>query len=453
MPPSAEAAPLSDWMEADYFRRPRRLRRLRPLLGWLVLLAAAVAIAVTLWPGTPTVYQAGPLSAAHNMFNDQCHVCHTEAFRTTQRLLPWHSGLSTVTNDACERCHAGAQHNEQEIRTPGCSSCHREHQGRVQLARVADSYCIDCHADIHRKDGAPSSFANVSDFRSRHPEFAIWRGPQPTDPGRVNFNHQLHLNAAGIPGGDGNLTKLTCQSCHQPDSDRRYMKPVTYAQNCASCHPLSVQLAGQWSSPAAVRAADEFRKQPAPHKAPAEVRAELRDRLLSLAEKVPELREGAGGAATERPLPGQRLPAPEKRDVNAWVEQQLKVSERLLFHGAAGCAFCHIRKPATISLANALPVFEPTQVPQRWLMHGNFDHNSHRMLTCTECHAATTSQQTADVLIPRIDSCKQCHNPQVGARSDCSNCHRYHDRSREDTWKGGHFTIDESLRPPTPRNP
>jgi hypothetical protein len=408
------------------------------------LLAAGIAVAATLWPGTPTAYQSGKVSASHAMFNDQCQVCHTEAFRTTQRLLPGPSHISTVADEACQRCHAGALHNEQQVFTPGCGTCHHEHQGRNILARVADSYCTDCHADLKRKDGAPSTYAHVSDFGAHHPEFAFWRDGKPTDPGRLNFNHQVHLATEGIPGGNGQVVKLDCQSCHQPDSERRYMRPVTYTQNCAGCHPLSVQLAGKWKEPAALKAAEEYRKQPAPHKMPMEVRAEVRDRLLTLASRVPSLRDSAAAEPDERPLPGQPPAAAGTMNSAAWAEKQLKVAERMLFLGAAGCAFCHIQKPATTSLANALPVYEPTRQPQRWLTHGGFSHNSHRMLLCADCHPAAESRQTADVLIPHIATCQKCHNPQVGARSDCSNCHHYHDHRRDSDWKG-RFTIEESL--------
>jgi hypothetical protein len=32
--------------------------------------------------------------------------------------------------------------------------------------------------------------------------------------------------------------------------------------------------------------------------------------------------------------------------------------------------------------------------------------------------------------MPKLDVCAQCHSPAGGARFDCAECHRYHDRSQ-----------------------
>jgi len=436
-----------DWLEPDYFRRSRWLRRLRRLLAGAAVVGALCAVALTLWPGPRTAYQAGPLSPAHAMFNDQCHLCHTESFKTAQRLWPGNAHLASVSDDACIRCHAGPIHHQQQVSTPGCVNCHKEHQGRPQLAHVADGHCISCHSDLQRKDGGPLTIARDIHTFAGHPEFALWRDAAPASPVRLHFNHQAHLKPTGIPGQDGKLVTLNCLSCHELDSDRRAMKPATFEKNCASCHPLSVQLSGQWQDPEAIAAADSYRKQAAPHLKPLEVRAILRDRLLSLAAKEPKLLEPVAPEPPDRLLPGRPWPpAPEKRDAASWVQQELQVSERLLFQGAAGCAYCHIRTgtPEPATRAAGLPSFDPTAIPRRWIKHGEFNHRNHRMLNCADCHPAGDSQKSSDVLIPRIADCQKCHNPKVAAPSNCATCHRYHDRSLETGWLG-HFTIPESL--------
>jgi hypothetical protein len=54
------------------------------------------------------------------------------------------------------------------------------------------------------------------------------------------------------------------------------------------------------------------------------------------------------------------------------------------------------------------------------------------MVQCASCHEqAQNSKETSDVLLPHADSCRQCHHPQGGARSDCVLCHSYHDRKKE----------------------
>jgi hypothetical protein len=75
-------------------------------------------------------------------------------------------------------------------------------------------------------------------------------------------------------------------------------------------------------------------------------------------------------------------------------------------------------------------------IPVRWLNHADFDHDAHRLLTCTACHSdAPTSKLTSDVLLPKIKACQACHR-EGGAEHDaanarCSDCHQYHDWRKE----------------------
>ncbi|HLJ93222.1 MAG TPA: cytochrome c3 family protein, partial [Gemmataceae bacterium] len=93
-----------------------------------------------------------------------------------------------------------------------------------------------------------------------------------------------------------------------------------------------------------------------------------------------------------------------------------------------------------------LPRYLPSRIPQVWLSHSRFSHARHRMLRCTECHDAANSSMAKDVLLPKIESCRQCHNSQIGARADCAECHRYHQRS-PDVLKGQR-TISDSVHKP-----
>src|SRR5439155_15720318 len=79
---------LASWLELDYFRRPRPLRRVRRLVTGLVLLGCALLVAgVALVPGSRRIYQAAPVSTAHALFNDNCEACHTVKLATAARLL------------------------------------------------------------------------------------------------------------------------------------------------------------------------------------------------------------------------------------------------------------------------------------------------------------------------------------------------------------------------------
>jgi hypothetical protein len=445
---------LFDWLDPGYFRESRWLRRTVRWLSWGAVVAGAVLVALTLWPGRRSIYQAGPLSPAHRMFNDDCARCHTEPFEVTRRLSPAQAALHTVPDEVCEQCHEGALHNEQQDHTPACAGCHREHRGAESLAaNVADSHCTACHRDLHRKDGQTAQFQNVDSFAGDHPEFGLWRGEPPTDPGHVHFNHKVHLQPDGVRAPRGRTVKLECTSCHQPGPDRRYPEPINYERHCAECHPLSVQVLGDTGDKGAQAAAEQFRKTPAPHRPPAEVRAALRERFLQFVHDHPTILAAKAESPSGRPIPGSHpASAPPTGDSAGWVDYQLRETERALFDGPGGCRHCHVSAGVTPAARRPedLPQYQPSNLLARWYPHSRFDHDAHRMLTCTECHAATDSTTAADVLLPRIETCRRCHNPQAGVRSDCVDCHVYHHREREAGWQGK-FRIPDVLGPFPPR--
>jgi hypothetical protein len=227
------------------------------------------------------------------------------------------------------------------------------------------------------------------------------------------------------------------------------MEPIRYEQHCARCHPLSVRLAGEFRGPqqekldAAVR---RFNAEPAVHREPAVVRAMMRERMLSFVQEFPVVLGERSGALVEPETFRPRQGRPHSPTDVEWrwareqlttverllfPEQQIKVTEHVLFRNAGGCRFCHVEKGRGKAGAelDALPVYELSALPQRWLGRSRFSHSRHRMLDCTECHDALQSSRTSDVLMPRLETCQQCHNPRQGARHDCVECHPYHDRS------------------------
>src|SRR5207302_271682 len=114
-----------------------------------------------------------------------------------------------------------------------------------------------------------------------------------------------------------------------------------------------------------------------------------------------------------------------------FAEQQRGNTEQVLFQNGGGCRFCHTEKsrgPAGVELSG-LPQFEKVNFKngdKRWMPRARFHHVRHRMLNCTECHKATDSTKTSDLLMPGIDTCRKCHNPSVGIRHDFAECHVYH---------------------------
>jgi hypothetical protein len=494
-----EPKTLPQWIQLDYFRRRRALGWWRSRLTWLVFLGAlAIMLVLLTLPWTTTLYQAGPVSEPHSMFNDDCAQCHQESFQTARRLWPFNHDVVAVSNEACSRCHEGALHYPgQTAEAHRCADCHQEHRGRTALARVPDRACLDCHKDLQKYHaGLPEEtlalfkeryhgreFLDVTGFPVGHPEFGLWEGrdprrakpripgtPEVEDQAHLRFTHAKHLQEAGLlldtltppdplpPGWQlfedkegKKRARLDCAACHQADEAGRYMKPINYESHCAVCHPLSVGVTGE--VPEAVKkAAEAFKAEPAPHRKPEIVRAVLRQRLVDFIEKN-KLVPGKGGERLQGRLdPG--TPA-VREDVWVLATDTLTQAEKLLFINREQepnerltfgfCSYCHIEKNPG-KREQGLPVYLETEVPDRWYPHSFFSHASHRMLACTECHPVRTSDRTSDVNLPRVASCAQCHNPTAGVRHDCTECHTYHDK-RHGYGPPRGLKIDDVLKP------
>jgi hypothetical protein len=459
---------LSEWFELDYFRRRRLFRGLWKSLTWGALLAASFGVAWTLLSGNQSVYQAGPLSTSHAMFNGECGICHTEKFRTLKRLLTGDTAVRSVPDSACKQCHDGPRHHECAAQQ-SCVGCHHEHRGQTALASVTDNQSTSCHADLRCDNGAPSVFdAYVTSFERRHPEFRLFREGKPDGASPLRFNHKVHLQGllgidhkqmetqreklreAGVTLCDQELPQkevlLECNACHQQDAAGRYMLPVNFDRHCKDCHPLSVQLVGEWQGPLKERAC-EFSKSPAPHPAAGEtatvVRAALRERLTRfiLSPMNKAFLGGAEPGEPERPLVGWIRGEPVQAREFAWVNRQLEQVEHVLFDGGGGCGKCHQEKTAPHERPSGLPAYEWPDVkgPDRpWFEHSVFSHDKHKMLDCKECHADARESTTARVELPGIKNCQQCHHDGTpgGARADCAECHVYHDQKLKREFRG-----------------
>jgi hypothetical protein len=450
--PSAFRDPktLPDWIELDYHRRRRGLWRWRWWLTWGTLFVCAVAVGATAFSRrAQSFYQAGPVAPAHAMFT--CADCHTERWETAERFLPWKSSVRAVSNAACLKCHDGPVHNDKQLdagKDKACASCHHEHRGRATLARVPDSDCTACHGDIKKHAaGGDTRLENVLDFPGGHPEYT--RRHAPNSAGiALNFPHDKHLDPKGVLMPDKSRKLLTCDSCHRRAEDGRFMRPVDFETNCKECHPLSVRLEGEMTDAALRKAADAFAEQPAPHLPPREVRGALRDRLLGLVHKYKPVPGEGQDVYPDRLGPHAPLPArqpwqpskPEKVEAEQllFVLRQMPHVDALLFKRGGGCFYCH-GEPSPGP--DGLPDYPPKPVPAPAPTDGRFNHESHRLLACTECHPAPGSGKLSDALLPKVETCARCHNPRAGARSDCVECHKYHPD------KGGHkgLTISEAL--------
>jgi hypothetical protein len=459
--------------------------------------AAGVACVVLKPAGPRAVFQAAPVSTPHTLFADRCEVCHTEdrAFQTGWRFWPASTHASSVPDAACLQCHPAGRHNPHQLQfvaaggqSAGCTQCHHEHRGDAALARLPDPVCTQCHGDLAGHGGTGAYEATIKSFETDHPEFGAWRKDRGGlyDPGTVHFSHKAHLHLkeklegiapdATSPWREANsreaaaLADQGCAYCHKADAQRRYMQPIRYEAHCAKCHPLLPQLNGDdW--PADLAAA--FRQKPLHHPGSGEtaaaVRGELLDRFSALAFASP-VRPPPPTDEEVRPFflnrPIRPLDDNQRQTIAQVVHaerslfatdpkdfQPLPGFENLVdFDVKGGCAYCH----EEAGRKDGLPLYKPPRLHDRcddlafptsrfdseayrfarnhWFPHARFNHDSHRMMTCTDCHAAETSTSNHDVLMPKRVDCRKCHCSTAGkARSDCLECHGYHDRGQERT--------------------
>ena len=416
------AKTLASRIDLHYFKRAHGLRRWRYLLSIAAPLAALLWVAALTASGSRTPYSPGPVSSAHAFAENRCEVCHGGG-RNQATAPP--AFRAHTTDAACLTCHDGPAHAANQPSAPSCATCHQEHRGRVQLARTEAQFCLDCHADLKTTPGAPGIAAHVGAFPAGHPEFAARRDGA-VDPAQLRFNHAVHLKR-DLRGPKG-PEQLACTTCHAPQTARAesgakrpartgLMTPVTYQQHCASCHPLFF---------------DERLERVAPHEEPAAVRTFVLQALADYIRANPG-DVGKPDAAVRRvPLNFPRPPEPPARNAAEWIARRAAADERLLWNKT--CVECHARSASPGSVG-ALPVYAATNITKRWMPRAAFDHSPHLMVTCASCHAAESSTNTSDVLLPSAATCATCHagtgRPGLGraggAESRCFECHRYHD--------------------------
>lgn len=262
------------------------------------------------------------------------------------------------------------------------------------------------------------------------------------DPGNIQLNHYVHLHP-NLLGPNGSRVQMVCVDCHRSATDstgpwpygdaksqagnakilpaggarneldnsassRAYLAPATYAQTCAACHSLQFDK----------RLADSV-----PHDKPEVVHAFVVEKLQGYIAAHPgDLRVPRDPM---RDLPEKSIPADYRLlTPTQWVAERTAENEQLLWRKT--CKQCHtlISDPST-----ALPKIASSNITLRYMPHANFDHSQHGLVDCASCHAAAlTSQQSSDVLLPGIATCRACHRAGTeAAESRCFECHTYHD--------------------------
>ena len=492
MPGERKTKTVAKRIDLSYIKQPSPMRSLRRVL---VIACALVAVA---WGGWAMLaqgerlYNPGPVAASHAMFENNCAACHQGADGKGKGNF-----LKTVSDAACLRCHDGAIHSDKQISlvslaggkpamSSNCTTCHVEHKGHDALAGTSDMLCTRCHDNLsaHVAGGKTDMQADVHAFAAApaHPPFGrvLKQGAstgQWHDPTPLKFNHQKHLALTGE-------NALDCAACHRPSptGNRRVMQPVSFDANCKSCHPLT--LAANLSD--------------VPHQHMDIVRLFTATIPSSFSQKLaamtPEEKEKALNITTEKKVGLRKITETKKITEVEWLEAQTKdlIDKKVASSPAANqpayqaiqtleptaknaaalelyasygmavsCSYCHTLQgnPAALAKTPAdllhtlptgyAPALRPTAAPsaptshliatpegRRWFTASLFNHDSHRDMSCIDCHAqAKGSSLTSDVLLPDMQSCVKCHHPggssKAAASNNCITCHVYHDRSRE----------------------
>ena len=455
----------------------RSLRARRGLITRAVVAFAVAVILIGLAGGMrESLINPAPLSQAHSGLEfaqraagqgggQGCVLCHQEAnagvvdlvhsaLQAADASLPLAKFTSPHPKDfsrmdrSCLACHEQQSfHHSAVVHAAACSTCHLEHQGGGAMPSVADRHCTACHGNAgemlasarkalgqppvvladHPARGVvvfsappptPAPLHVVTSFAHDHPEFRAVR-PGQTDPNPLKFNHRLHLTSETVLPPNGQ--KLVCADCHRRDPAGAFMQRITFEANCRSCHALNFDERNPGMT--------------LPHGDAAFARAYLHSLPMEYAEH----------AIRALGITGQR-------EVATFVERQLSSLrqrnrtgddlERAAFFSDgkmgpaagiagrtgdararfAGCALCH----TVTARENAAPEIAAPRTPDRWFLHARFHHGKHATMACTDCHAAEASERSADIILPKRESCTQCHGPKAGASDRCGSCHTYH---------------------------
>ena len=430
----------------------------RPMAWVLALLILAAFVAWPVWSflspakanapvggvTADAAWSPGALSTPHAALEANCKACHGKSF-------------TAVSDTSCRSCHS-TTHDHADLnrlmaarpdlrwdqrlrqavatsfgRTPGrCVDCHQEHHG-PQMVATPQHLCSDCHQNLHAKL-ADTKIANVGDFSTEHPQFraAVLQSPgpelrftrisldaNPSENTGLKFPHALHLSTtnavAQMARRQGQVQAgtngLDCADCHTPNSDGSF-KQVSMEQNCQSCHSLAF-------------ARSDGTTRTLRHGDPASVVGELRD-FYAVHPPAPPV-----GLLGGRRRPGDFAAEMLRASYGSAVGSSAGRGDqavRAVFEKGGACYDCHtVVAPAGGGLNYQIA---PVSLPTRYMLKGWFDHRAHATQSCVSCHSANVSNNSADLMLPKIAECRTCHAGENAharqIRSTCAMCHSYH---------------------------
>src|SRR5581483_11751472 len=358
-----------------------------PMIGHFVPGFGEMLRTVPLVPSTMS-WNPGTFDAAHQFFGSDCVRCHQRAFLT-------------VRDSACLACHANvAAHadpvkfNLPQLGNAECRTCHQDHQGVRGLIRTDQRLCADCHADLKARTKNASTFADVRDFGTAHPEFKIdqpaWDAdgkfapqrttfsPELKENSGLKFNHMKHLKAEGLNAPKGHRT-LGCANCHIPDAGGAKMRPVNFEAMCHDCHTLGFDTLAP--------------DREVPHGKVNEVMFTLNEYYARVALEGGYQDAKSPVIVQERRRPGSPpLSQQQQQEALAWAREQARNVTESLFTGRA-CTTCH-KVTAPRDAADTWHV-APVRVSGVWYADAKFTHAKHTTVKCEDCHDKARDSKTA----------------------------------------------------------
>ncbi len=403
------------------------------------------------------LWLSGSLSQGHAALSNNCTACHAKPFEPVQDV-------------ACTACHT-AIHDHADLgrlaaaspdlgtwrriqmrvgeafgQSAGrCVDCHTEHEGPQQMVATPQRFCSDCHADLDARL-PDTKLGDAADFETSHPEFqpAVlirWDNDQPRmqrvslagnprESSNLKFPHDLHLQPNGGVAQMGRRLaprfgfgeQLECADCHVPTPDGVRFQPVDMEGDCAMCHSLAFE-----TIDGTVRTLR--------HGEPAQVVADIR----SFYRAGARVRPASLGSGRSRPGDvNQVRNAAQARTATAGNFGRADQAVRAVFSPGGACFDCHVVQPGEGPAGYRIA---PVAFPSRYMLHGWFDHRPHQVANrpgarqiegsaaCLSCHRADASSESADLLLPKMASCRDCHGGEttrLPVESGCAMCHDYH---------------------------
>jgi hypothetical protein len=188
---------------------------------------------------------------------------------------------------------------------------------------------------------------------------------------------------------------LSCEDCHAPQPDGRDFAPIRFEQHCARCHRDRIDPGGAEEVPHGV--------QP----------GKLRDWAAAILLRR-FLDDPALAASRKSAVPGRVPEAPP--DWATGLALRVDAAMDALLTPGRGCLLCHDGDRTAIV---------PPEIPSNWLPKAHFDHKTHRVERCGNCHSEEGGTSALDVDVPGIGRCRDCHG-EGRASAACATCHAYH---------------------------